>query len=161
MDINYKITKKDYWEYNKYSILNVPKIRMIFIGTPLLIFCLTLAAGLIFKLDMWIILLISVGVPSFYILTVFFPMMFSVMKLPEEKLVNHKITLNEEKGQIIVEKEGGKTAKYSKKDLMMCKKTKNYVFVTSQGFSGIIIPKSEQYTLDEVYNFVMKNIFQK
>lgn len=150
MTISFKLTKKDYWNYNNFSVLRVKNIRRIFIATPILVCTLTLLAGFIFKPDkMWIIYAVAFGVPAFYILTVYFPMAKGVMRIPEEKLVEHSIEFNDDKKQII-HTIGNKRNKYSKTNVMQYKRTKNYIFITLTNYSGIIIPSSNNYNFDEI-----------
>ena len=150
MNINFKLTKKDYWNYNNFSILRVKNIRRIFIATPTLICILTLVAGFIFKPEkMWTIYAVAFGGPLFYILTVYFPMTKGVMSIPNGMLAEHSIEINEEKKQLI-HNFGSKHKKYNRTNLLQYKRTKNYIFITLNNYSGIIIPSSKDYDLDEV-----------
>lgn len=151
MNINFKLTKKDYWSYNNYSIFNVKNIRRIFIATPLLVFSLTIIAGLVFKLDMRVCIAVAVGLPAFYVLTIYFPMAKGVMKIPTDKLVEQSIEIDEEKKQI-VHTFGTKNRKYNKTNVLQVKKTGNHIFITLHSYSAIIIPESDAYSLDEVMN---------
>lgn len=150
MKINFKLTKKDYWSYNHFSIFHVKNIMRIFIATPVLVFTLTIAAGLIFPHNNWPLLLgIAIGLPAFYVLTIYFPMARGVMRIPEDKLVDQSIEFNDEKKQLI-HTFGDKQKKYNKSNVMQFKRTKDHIFITLESFSAIIIPEGEGYTLDEV-----------
>lgn len=149
MKINFKLTKKDYWSYNHFSIFHVKNIMRIFIATPVLVFTLTILAGLIFKLDMKICFGVAIGLPVFYVLTIYFPMAKGVMKIPDDKLVDQSIEFDMDKKQLI-HTFGSKHKKYNKNNVMQFKKTKNHIFITLESYSAIIIPASSDYSLDEV-----------
>ena len=124
MKINFKLTKKDYWSYNHFSILHVKNIRRIFIATPIIIFTLTIAAGLIFMRemkDLWVCLAVAIGLPAFYILSIYFPMARGVMRIPEDKLVDQTIETIDDKKQI-VHTFGKKQKKYNKKNILQISK---------------------------------------
>lgn len=149
MKINFKLTKKDYWSYNNFSIFHVKNISRIFVATPLLVFVLTMAAGLIFKLDMRVCVAVAIGLPLFYVFIVYFPMAKGVMKIPQDKLVEQTIEIDEEKRQII-HTFGSKHKKYNKTNIMQIRRTSTHIFITLQSYSAIIIPASPDYSLDEV-----------
>ncbi|MBQ9624876.1 MAG: hypothetical protein IJR47_02085 [Clostridia bacterium] len=152
MKINFKLTKSDYWKYNHFSIFHVKNIRRIFIATPVIIFTLTIVAGLIFKRDMrdfWICLAVAIGLPAFYVLSIYFPMAKGVMRIPEDKLVEQSLEFNDEKEQII-HTFGEKSKKYNHDNVLQIKRTKTHIFVTLENFSAIIIPSGEGYGLDDV-----------
>lgn len=149
MNIKFKLTKKDYWSYNNFSIFHVKNIMRIFIATPVLVFTLTILAGLVFKLDMRVCMAVAIGLPAFYVLTIYFPMAKGVMKIPEDKLVDQSIEIDANKKQII-HTFGSKHKKYNKTNVMQLKQTKTHIFITLQSYSAIIIPSSPDYSLDEV-----------
>lgn len=150
MKINFKLTKKDYWSYNHFSIFHVKNIRRVFIATPVIVFTLTILAGVIFKLDNWpVILGVAVGLPAFYILSIYVPMAKGVMNIPRDKLVDQSVEFNDEKKQII-HTFGEKQKKYNSSNIMQFKKHGHYIFITLETFSAIIIPEGQGYTLDEI-----------
>lgn len=147
--IKFKLTKKDYWEYNKYSILHIKGIRNIFIMTPILVFCSSIFAGLIFNLDMFVCSAIAILLPAFYIATIYFPMKKGVFNINNDKLVEQTIEVDESK-KLLIQTIGSKRHKYNKSNIYKYRRYKNYIFITTSGFSGIMIPGSDEYSLDEL-----------
>lgn len=149
MKLEFDLTKNDYWQYNKYSVYGVKNIRKIFLGTPLTIWGVLLGACLIFKLDPKVCILAAIGMTACYLGTIYVPMRKGVMSISDDKLKNHVVEINTEKGQL-VHKFGSKQTKYNKDNAPKVVRKKDYIFVIMETYGAVIIPKSENYSLDEV-----------
>lgn len=155
MELSFTLTKKDYWEYNKYTLLHIWPITRIFILTPAIVFVIALGAGLIFRLNMWVCLGLATLLPAFYIASIFIPMYRGVMKIPKEQLQKQTLTLDLEKRQLI-RRVGGKTDKYNEANIYKYYRTRNYIFLTMGSFASVVIPSSKDYSLDEVMQSIEK-----
>lgn len=153
MEFTFTLSKKDYWAYNNFSILHVKQIRQIFLITPILVFVASISTGLLFHLNMWVCGGLAVGLPAFYILSVYIPMSRGIMKISNDKLVEQTIKIDAEKKQII-QTIGGKQKKYNKTNIMQVKCTKAHVFITMYTFSALIIPVSDPVKITEVVQAV-------
>ena len=149
MEITFTLTKKDYWEYNKYTIFHVWAITRIFILTPAIVIAISLAAGLIFKLNMWVCLALAIFLPLFYVASIFVPMYRGIMKIPQDQLKPQTLRIDLDKGQL-VRKTEKKIDKYNKDNVYKCRRKKDYIFITMTTYASVIIPDSSEYNLDEV-----------
>lgn len=157
MEIKFSLTKKDYWEYNKYSVFNIWAITRIFIITPIVAFSLCVVAGFVFKEYMWLALLVGIAIVLIYSGIVFIPMYQGLMKISPSQLTEQTININFDKSQI-TRCLNKKEQKYNKSNVYKMKKVKNYIFITMTTYSALIIPKSDKYDLNEVYQALEKII---
>ena len=157
MEIKFSLTKQEYWKYNKYSVFNIWAITRIFIITPIVAFTLCVVAGFVFKEYMWLALLVGFAIVLIYSGIVFIPMYQGLMKIAPSQLTEQTLNINFDKKQII-RTLNDKAQKYNRENVYKMKQVKNYIFITMTSYSALIIPKSDKYDLNEVYQALEKII---
>ncbi len=159
MDVTIDITRMDYWEFNKYAILNIAKYRNNFLFSMISVPLLSFIIMLFIKLPFTYSLISSLVLGALADLLLIYFSKKAIMKFHDDGegfLGRHVIKIGSDG---LTESTSVNQSFHSWKGIKLIKQNENYIFIFIDKAIAHIIPKrcfSSKKEAEDFYNLAVK-----